>query len=121
MVYSESKKKDKSVTPKLNRSTFLGGGGGDADESMLGADNRLLRLGAGAEAEAESPLEMLRYALLQLSNVATSGDNSAAKAGPVLVDASVIASITSLLQVSVLLYQSCCLLLVQGHNSSIFF
>jgi hypothetical protein len=119
MVYSESKKKDKSVTPKLNRSTFLGGGGGDADESMLGADNRLLRLGAGAE--AESPLEMLRYALLQLSNVATSGDNSAAKAGPVLVDASVIASITSLLQVSVLLYQSCCLLLVQGHNSSIFF
>jgi hypothetical protein len=72
ICYSESKKKDRSSTPKVAKSTI-----------NIREENEDL--------EAESPLEMLRYALLQLStlesNLAASGD------------ATPIANITSLLQV----------------------
>lgn len=73
IYYSESKKKDRDSTPKAEKSTI-----------NIRDDNENL--------EAESPLEMIRYALLQLSTLegTVAGDAGTSHS---------ISNITSLLQV----------------------
>jgi len=76
ICYSESKKKERNTTPLVNKTVSIA-------REVAGSD----------DLDAESPLEMLRFALLQLSTLEESLGSSP------IGDGGAIANITPLLQV----------------------
>ena len=87
MCYSESKKKDRTLTPLANKSNASFEIRGDADNT---------------DEEEASPLEMLRYALLKLSSLeetSAAGAGGSGAGASNISDIKVLTTITSLLQV----------------------